>query len=164
MEERRRWIEAVRDRARATMDQRIEVARTAIDRDRRDLRRVLRVRLDERGARLTAAVGRLRALSPTAVVERGYAIVRGADGALALTRHGEIAVAASLTEVVDTVGAGDTFNAGLLAGLARGGVLERGKIREAEAGKIESALHLAVKAAAVTVSRAGTNPPWAHEL
>ncbi|MCB0879068.1 MAG: exodeoxyribonuclease VII large subunit [Thermoleophilia bacterium] len=80
VEERRRWIEAVRDRARATMDQRIEVARTAIDRDRRDLRRVLRVRLDERGARLTAAVGRLRALSPTAVVERGYAIVRGADG------------------------------------------------------------------------------------
>jgi exodeoxyribonuclease VII large subunit len=80
VEERRRWIDAVQGRGRATMSQRVATARTSIARDHRDLVRCFRVRLDERGARLTAAIGRLRALSPRAVVERGYAIVRGADG------------------------------------------------------------------------------------
>ncbi len=80
VEERRRWIGAVRERGRLTMERRVAGARETLERDHRDLGRVFRVRLDERGARLTAAIGRLRALSPRAVVERGYAIVRGADG------------------------------------------------------------------------------------
>jgi exodeoxyribonuclease VII large subunit len=91
VEERRRWIGAVRDRGRSMVEQRIQVARTSIDRDRRDLDRTFHVRLDERRARVTAAMGRLRALSPTAVVDRGYAIVRGAGGRV-VQGAGDIAV------------------------------------------------------------------------
>jgi exodeoxyribonuclease VII large subunit len=82
VEERRRWIAAVRDRGRLSVERRVEDGRSSLARDRRDLERTFTVRVSERQARLVAAVGRLRALSPTAVVERGYAIVRGADGAL----------------------------------------------------------------------------------
>jgi exodeoxyribonuclease VII large subunit len=91
VEERRRWIGAVRDRSRQMIEQRIDVARTAIERDRRDLERTFTVRLDERRARIRAAMGRLKALSPTAVVDRGYAIVRGAGGRV-VQRADDIAV------------------------------------------------------------------------
>jgi len=91
-------------------------------------------------------------------------LTRGADGALALTRSGEIAVPALPATVVDTVGAGDSFNGGLLAGLSRAGLLERSKLRAASPGALRPALELAAKVAAVTVSRAGANPPWAHEI
>ncbi|MCG6856670.1 MAG: carbohydrate kinase [Salaquimonas sp.] len=88
----------------------------------------------------------------------------GGEGALALTRKGEIAVPAQTAKVVDTVGAGDTFNAGLLAGLQRAGLLSRQALRNAGPQALESALKLAARVAAITVSRAGANPPWASEI
>ena len=51
------------------------------------------------------------------------AITRGADGAHIHTRNGRIDVPARKVEVVDTVGAGDSFNGGLLHGLCRAGLL-----------------------------------------
>ena len=66
--------------------------------------------------------------------------------------------------VVDTVGAGDTFNAGLLAGLHRDGLLTRSALRTASLQALHPALRLGAQAAAITVSRAGANPPWDHEL
>jgi fructokinase len=66
--------------------------------------------------------------------------------------------------VVDTVGAGDTFNAGLLAGLNRAGILTKDGLAALDETAVIPALELGVKAAAITVSRAGANPPWEHEL
>jgi exodeoxyribonuclease VII large subunit len=51
------------------------------------LRRTPLLALERRGARLDTLHGRLRALSPVATLERGYAIVRGADGVVRSTEH-----------------------------------------------------------------------------
>ncbi|WP_301004062.1 PfkB family carbohydrate kinase, partial [Mesorhizobium sp.] len=67
-------------------------------------------------------------------------------------------------KVVDTVGAGDTFNAGILASLHEQGLLTKAAIGGLSEEAIRSALELGAKAAAVTVSRAGANPPWRHEI
>ena len=91
-------------------------------------------------------------------------LTSGGRGALALSRQGTLAVAAQKAVVVDTVGAGDTFNAGLLAGLRRAGVLTKPALRNLEAASLRPAMELAAKAAAVTVARAGANPPFASEL
>ena len=66
--------------------------------------------------------------------------------------------------VVDTVGAGDTFNAGILASLHEQGVLSKAAIADLSEDAIRKRLTLGAAAAAVTVSRAGANPPWKHEL
>lgn len=91
-------------------------------------------------------------------------ITQGADGVTGYTANHEVFVPSERAEVVDTVGAGDTFNAGLLAGLERAGVLTKAAIATLNAEQIRAALHLGVRAAAVTVSRAGANPPTAAEL
>ena len=91
-------------------------------------------------------------------------ITEGADGVTGYSAEHEVFVPSERADVVDTVGAGDTFNAGLLAGLDRAGNLTKTKIAGLSAEDIRSALHLGVRAAAVTVSRAGANPPTAAEL
>lgn len=91
-------------------------------------------------------------------------ITEGADGVTGYTADHEVFVPSERAEVVDTVGAGDTFNAGLLAGLDRAGCLTKPRIAALTADEIRDALHLGVRAAAVTVSRAGANPPTAAEL
>lgn len=91
-------------------------------------------------------------------------LTRGEKGAHAITRKGRVEVAAVAATVVDTVGAGDTFNAGLLAGLKRAGVLNRPALRQLEEAQLRPALELAARVAAITVSRVGANPPWASEL
>ena len=53
-------------------------------------------------------------------------VTRGADGAIAMTRAGMTEVAAPRTHVADTVGAGDSFMAALLASLRRSGLLGPG--------------------------------------
>jgi fructokinase len=91
-------------------------------------------------------------------------ITEGADGVTGYSAEHEVFVPSERADVVDTVGAGDTFNAGLLAGLDRAGNLTKAKIAGLSAEDIRSALHLGVRVAAVTVSRAGANPPTAAEL
>ncbi|TKB55292.1 MAG: carbohydrate kinase, partial [Mesorhizobium sp.] len=75
-----------------------------------------------------------------------------------------VTVVPDKVEVVDTVGAGDTFNAGILASLHEQGLLSKTAIASLPEDAIQKALTLGAKAAAVTVSRAGANPPWRHEL
>ena len=101
------------------------------------------------------------------LVARGAKLVcitKGADGVTGYTTEHEVFVPSERAEVIDTVGAGDTFNAGALAGLQRAGCLAKDRIASLTEAEIRDALHLGVRAAAVTVSRAGANPPTAAEL
>ena len=91
-------------------------------------------------------------------------LTRGADGVTVITRRGRFDVAAQRAQVVDTVGAGDTFNAGFLAGLDQAGLLTKAGVAGATDDQLRTAAELGARAAAITVSRAGANPPWSHEI
>lgn len=101
------------------------------------------------------------------VLEKGPKLVfitEGAAGARAITATQNRFVAATRVTVADTVGAGDTFNAGALAALHEAGALTKSGIGTLSDATLDAALTLGTKAAAVTVSRPGANPPWRHEL
>jgi len=91
-------------------------------------------------------------------------ITEGAKGARGITRSGEVFVPAKPVKVADTVGAGDTFNAGVLAALHSAGALSKAALAQLDDRILTDALSLGVRSAAITVSRAGANPPWAKEL
>jgi fructokinase len=91
-------------------------------------------------------------------------LTRGGDGATGYTSRHTVHVPTRRVDVVDTVGAGDTFNAGILAALHEAGLLTKAAIADLSESQVEAALSLGVRAAAVTVSRAGANPPWRREL
>ncbi|MFF9074793.1 carbohydrate kinase [Streptomyces sp. NPDC014646] len=101
---------------------------------------------------------------------RGPAVVlvtRGGDGALAVLPGGRVTVDAFATDVVDTVGAGDAFMSGTLHALAAHGLLGpdgRERLRAADRSTVADVLRHAAACAAVTVARAGANPPDAAEL
>ncbi|MFF2230781.1 carbohydrate kinase family protein [Streptomyces anulatus] len=101
---------------------------------------------------------------------RGPAVVlvtRGGAGALAVLPDGHITVQAPEVDVVDTVGAGDAFMSGTLHALAAHGLLgpgARDRLHAVDRGTVTDVLRHAVASAAVTVSRAGANPPGADEL
>lgn len=101
------------------------------------------------------------------IVARGPKVVfitEGAAGARAVTAAQDCRVAATPVVVADTVGAGDTFNAGVLAALHEAGALTKAALAALPDAVLEAALTLGTRAAAVTVSRAGANPPWRSEL
>ena len=91
-------------------------------------------------------------------------ITEGSRGATGHTRAGYVQVPAPRVTVADTVGAGDTFNAGILTALWKAGLLAKPALRSLDEEALRDALTLGVRAAAITVSRPGANPPWAHEL
>ena len=91
-------------------------------------------------------------------------MTRGGDGVDAFMKSGKIHQAANKVEVVDTIGAGDTFNAGFLAGLRRNGLLSKSALAEASPDQLGPVLALAARVAAHTVSKPGADPPWQHEL
>ncbi|MCK8780282.1 carbohydrate kinase [Rhizobium sp. NTR19] len=91
-------------------------------------------------------------------------LTRGAEGATGYTRGFKTSVPSERVTVVDTVGAGDTFDAGILASFKMQDLLTKEKIAALTEDQVNKALALGAKAAAVTVSRAGANPPFAHEI
>ena len=99
------------------------------------------------------------ATGPKMVLQTG-----GEAGAKAIWDGPTVSAPAVRTTVSDTIGAGDTFNAGVLASFDRQGVLTKSGLASVTADQIHTALTLGAKAAAVTVSRPGANPPWAHEM
>ncbi|MDI3421580.1 carbohydrate kinase family protein [Streptomyces luteolus] len=108
---------------------------------------------------LVAAAKGWLGLGPSAVV-----LTRGGDGLTALTRaSGRIDVPGVPVEVVDTIGAGDTVNAALLHRLDRHGALT-GPGAELGAEQWRDVLGYAARAAALTCSRAGAEPPYVGEL
>ncbi|TPI73592.1 carbohydrate kinase [Mesorhizobium sp. B2-8-9] len=100
-------------------------------------------------------------------LERGpklIVVTHGSEGAVGYSKAHKVTVMPQKVKVIDTVGAGDTFNAGILASLHEQGLLTKAAIGDLPEDAIRQALELGAKAAAVTVSRAGANPPWRHEI
>ena len=92
-------------------------------------------------------------------------VTRGPDGAVAMTATGEqVEVAGESVEVVDTVGAGDAFTSGLLAWLDETGVVDRAGLAALGTAELTAALTFARRVAAITCTRAGSDPPTAAEL
>ncbi|MFI5795522.1 carbohydrate kinase [Streptomyces sp. NPDC051677] len=97
---------------------------------------------------------------PSAVV-----ITQGGDGLTAFTQSGAVYSApGEEVEVVDTIGAGDTVNAALLHGLSARDALSPAALAGLGADGWEQLLRFAARAAAITCSRAGAEPPYASEL
>ncbi|SCF60652.1 carbohydrate kinase [Streptomyces sp. Ncost-T10-10d] len=111
---------------------------------------------------------------PRKVAERWLAtgpavvlVTRGGDGALAAFPGGHVTIDALPTDVVDTVGAGDAFMSGTLHALASHGLLGsdgRERLRALDRDTVTDVLRHAAASAAVTVARAGANPPDEAEL
>ena len=94
-----------------------------------------------------------------------FILTLGADGARGFVTAGEVHVPAAQTDqIIDTVGAGDTFMASIL-----GWVIEtrRGNpdsLRKTDIKSLKLSLTLAAKAAAMNCEQSGCNPPWRHQL
>lgn len=94
-------------------------------------------------------------------------VTLGSGGCLAVAPGFEVRVPAASVDVVDTVGAGDTFMAALIDGLLGQGVFgasAREMLESLDAERMTSLLHRSAIAAAVTVSRPGADPPRREEL
>jgi fructokinase len=95
---------------------------------------------------------------------RLVAITRGRLGAVAASREGSASVPALPVTVVDTVGAGDSFGAALLAALVEREALEPGATRPLDDSLLEEAVEYAVAASAITCTRRGADPPSRAEI
>ncbi|MBD8042353.1 carbohydrate kinase [Arthrobacter sp. Sa2BUA2] len=114
------------------------------------------------GEPVEASARRWLGMGPAAVV-----VTRGSQGPWAVAASGACSVPAVTVSVADTVGAGDSFMAALLAGLMdRGfdGAARRPELRKIGVGDLEAVLTYAARAAAITVSRPGADPPYRSEL
>jgi fructokinase len=141
----------------------LEAYRARID---RMMARADIVKLSDEDLRWLGGGGDLSALA-RGLLDRGPRLVcvtEGAKGATGYTAGATVFVPAERVTVADTVGAGDTFNAGVLVALHRAGLLGKRAVASLSDDAVRDALSLGVRAAAVTVSRPGANPPWAHEV
>lgn len=92
-------------------------------------------------------------------------MTRGSQGATAFSRqHGVVSVPSRKVQVRDTVGAGDTFQAALLAWLTRAELDSPEGIASVSRAQLDSLLDYAVAASAMTCSRTGPDLPFHHEL
>jgi fructokinase len=102
---------------------------------------------------------RILALGPRLVV-----ITMGAGGAVAASADGHTQVPAVPVTVVDTVGAGDSFGAALLAALDDHDALDLERARPLDDALLEEAVAFAVTASAITCTRTGAVPPSRAEI
>ncbi|MGH3452828.1 MAG: carbohydrate kinase family protein [Nocardioidaceae bacterium] len=103
-----------------------------------------------------ATVDHLVGLGPALV-----AVTRGGDGALLASDSERIDVAAREVTVADTIGAGDAWMAGLLAGIV---TRDWADVASFSPDRLAWLGRLATATAAITCSRPGADPPWRHEL
>jgi fructokinase len=111
---------------------------------------------------LESAARRLLGMGPAAVV-----VTRGEAGATWFGHDATVEAAPVSVAVADTIGAGDTFGAAMVDALwerGRLGAERRTDLRDLPAGDIAEVLAHAARAAAVTVSRPGADPPYRSEL
>jgi fructokinase len=91
-------------------------------------------------------------------------VTRGGEGSSAFGRQGSANAESPRVEVVDTVGAGDSFMSGAVAWLHHHGRLDARRLGEMEDAELEDMLRYANRASAFTVTRAGADPPTETEL
>ncbi|MDQ0862743.1 carbohydrate kinase family protein [Arthrobacter globiformis] len=108
--------------------------------------------------------------SMAAWLDRGpslVALTRGANGPVLMTGQGRVEMPGEPIAVEDTVGAGDSFMAGLISGLAQMdmlGAAGRPHLRNLSLDDLHALAAYANRAAAITCSRQGANPPTSAEL
>jgi fructokinase len=89
----------------------------------------------------------------------------GAEGSKVIYDNGkEVFAKSKKVDVVDTIAAGDTFNAGFLLSLDEQGLLDRESLDIISDTQLEKALTFANKVASFTVTKKGANPPWLHQI
>lgn len=87
-------------------------------------------------------------------------VTRGSDGCTARTvAGGEVSLPGVEVDVEDTIGAGDAFTSGLLAGLADTGCLQPALLATLQDADLQSALRQALVVSALTCERVGADPP-----
>ncbi len=124
------------------------------------------VKLSDEDLRWLIGAGDLTKLARE-IIAKGPKVVfitEGSAGARAVTASQDRFVVAQKVTVADTVGAGDTFNAGALCALHEAGALSKARLGGVTDAELDAALTLGTRAAAITVARPGANPPWRHEL
>ena len=114
------------------------------------------------GRDLEEAARALLTLGPAAVV-----VTKGDAGAMWVGQGTTVEVETVKVDVADTIGAGDTFGAAIVDALwerGRLGADRREALRDLPEDEIAEVLAHAARAAAVTVSRPGADPPYRSEL
>ncbi len=91
-------------------------------------------------------------------------ITRGGDGALGFTASARVQAAPVKVQVVDTVGAGDTFQAAMLTWLAEHQRLSLDGVSRLDGAALQDLLDFATRAAAITCSRRGADLPRRGEI
>lgn len=91
-------------------------------------------------------------------------VTLGADGAIARTLRARCEMRAQRVDIVDTIGAGDAFGAGLLVALEERGALVRGSLAVLGDSDLEYVLRFASAVAALTCARSGAETPTFSEV
>ena len=92
-------------------------------------------------------------------------LTRGGEGATVFSRrHGSWSVPATAVKIADTVGAGDTFQAALIAWLTEQQLDSVQGLQQLERGQVDAMLRFAVQAAALTCGKTGPDLPYRHQL
>ena len=91
-------------------------------------------------------------------------LTRGGQGASVFSEHGHQRVAASAVKVADTVGAGDTFQAAVIAWLTEHGLDSIEGLQQLSKNQIGALLDFASRAAALTCGKTGPDLPYRHQL
>lgn len=97
------------------------------------------------------------------ILDRGPSVVlltAGGDGAYVITRAAERLVPAHRVDVVDTVGAGDSFGAGFLVAWTESGPVDD----FADTERLVTAAGFGARVAGIVCGRRGADPPWRNEL
>jgi fructokinase len=94
-----------------------------------------------------------------------FVLTLGGEGSRAFLGDIEIqADAPAVDNLVDTVGAGDTYMATLLSWVVESDLAARAALAAIDEAVLRAALHRAATAAAINCGRSGCNPPWRNEL
>lgn len=104
----------------------------------------------------SAAARALLDAGPSAVL-----VTRGGDGVQVLAAGADTLVEVDSVDVVDTIGAGDSFGAGFLSWWVASGA---GRDDTGDIDRLVDAVRAANRVAGIVVTRRGAEPPWRSEL